>query len=193
MKTPLHYQLTECDCGPTSLLNAISFLFEREEIPPEIVKTIMTYCLDCHGSDGTPGAYGTSHSAMMFLSSWFRRFGKAGRMAITSRYLSGQDVSVDESSEIVKSLHQGGVAVVRLFDECPHYVLFTGEKDGKIYLFDPYYPCDDCPGDITVTLDHPFSYNHIVPFSYFNCDAEKLYSLRETKKREAILIFKTEV
>ena len=33
MKNPLHYQLTEYDCGPTSLLNAISFLFEREEIP----------------------------------------------------------------------------------------------------------------------------------------------------------------
>ena len=41
MKNPLHYQLTEYDCGPTSLLNAISFLFEREEIPPEVIRNII--------------------------------------------------------------------------------------------------------------------------------------------------------
>ena len=41
MKNPLHYQLTEYDCGPTSLLNAVNYLFEREEIPPEIVRNIM--------------------------------------------------------------------------------------------------------------------------------------------------------
>ena len=34
MKNPLHYQLSEYDCGPTSMHNAMSFLFEREEIPP---------------------------------------------------------------------------------------------------------------------------------------------------------------
>ena len=27
MKQPLRYQITEYDCGPTSLLNAVSFLF----------------------------------------------------------------------------------------------------------------------------------------------------------------------
>ena len=35
MKNPLHYQLSEYDCGPTSMMNAIAYLFEREEIPPE--------------------------------------------------------------------------------------------------------------------------------------------------------------
>ena len=31
MKNPLHYQFSEYDCGPTTMQNAISFLFEREE------------------------------------------------------------------------------------------------------------------------------------------------------------------
>ena len=35
MKNPLHYQLSDYDRGPTSMLNAVSYLFEREEIPPE--------------------------------------------------------------------------------------------------------------------------------------------------------------
>ena len=30
MKNPLHYQFSEYDCGPTSMQNAISFLFERK-------------------------------------------------------------------------------------------------------------------------------------------------------------------
>ena len=34
MKVPLRYQVTNYDCGPTSLLNGLSILFEREEIPP---------------------------------------------------------------------------------------------------------------------------------------------------------------
>lgn len=33
-KNPLHYQLSEYDCGPTAMLDAISYLFPREEIPP---------------------------------------------------------------------------------------------------------------------------------------------------------------
>ena len=34
MKNPLRYQMTEYDCGPTSMLNAMSYLFPREAIPP---------------------------------------------------------------------------------------------------------------------------------------------------------------
>ena len=36
MDNPLRYQMTEYACGPTSMLNAVSYLFQREEIPPEI-------------------------------------------------------------------------------------------------------------------------------------------------------------
>ena len=41
MQNPLHYQLTEYDCGPTALMDAVSLLFDREEIPPEIICDIM--------------------------------------------------------------------------------------------------------------------------------------------------------
>ena len=54
MKNPLHYQLSEYDCGPTSMMNAIAYLFEREEIPPEAVRNMMLYCLDCHSKRGYP-------------------------------------------------------------------------------------------------------------------------------------------
>ena len=100
MKNPLHYQLTEYDCGPTSLLNAISFLFEREEIPPEVIRNIMLYCLDCYGAEGAPGKSGTSCTAMMFLSNWLDRYGRVQDLPISSRYLSGPSVTIRPHSEV---------------------------------------------------------------------------------------------
>lgn len=34
MYSPFHYQISEYDCVPTAITNAISFLFHRKEIPP---------------------------------------------------------------------------------------------------------------------------------------------------------------
>ena len=55
MKSPLRYQFSEYDCGPTTMLNAVSYLFEREEIPPEIIRNVMLYSLDCYSKKGEPG------------------------------------------------------------------------------------------------------------------------------------------
>ena len=81
MKNPLRYQLTEYDCGPASMLNAISYLFERKDIPPEVIRNIMLYCLDCHSKEGVPGKRGTSRAAMAFLCNWLNEYGEAGLAA----------------------------------------------------------------------------------------------------------------
>lgn len=190
MKNPLHYQMTEYDCGPTSMLNAISFLFEREEIPPEILRNIMLYCLDCYGSEGSPGKSGTSRTAMMFLSHWLDGFGQTGKLSISSQYLSGEKVVLQRDSKIIDALHRGGVAVVRLYYDVEHYVLLTGEREGNILMFDPYYQTIPFPGkDIIVTLEHPFSYNRVVPMSYFNQENHDIYAMGESDMREAVLLF----
>ena len=83
MKSPLRYQFSEYDCGPTTMLNAVSYLFEREEIPPEIIRNVMLYSLDCYSKKGEPGRAGTSRMAMMFLSNWLN--GICRSRASTSR------------------------------------------------------------------------------------------------------------
>lgn len=115
MKNPMHYQITNYDCGPTSLLNALSFLFEREDLQPELLRNIMLYCLDCHGMDGMPGKMGTSCSAMMFLSNWLNNFGKMGLLPISSNYISGEKVYIGQNSMINDTLNRGGSVVARLF------------------------------------------------------------------------------
>ena len=70
-------------------LHAVSYLFPRDDIPPEIVRSIMLYCLDCFDEDGTSGKCGTSCMAMMFLSNWINGYGQTGHLPISSKYLSG--------------------------------------------------------------------------------------------------------
>lgn len=190
MKNPLHYQLSEYDCGPTAMLNAISYLFNREEIPPEVVRNIMLYCLDCYSPEGVPGKRGTSCAAMMFLSNWLNGFGKIGQLSVSCEYVSGKSVFVGNEGIINDALHRGGAAVVRLFYDEWHYVLFTGEREGNVYVFDPYYRDESFEqNDVTVTLEHPFEYNRIIPTEYFNREVTELYSLGPNDMREAVILF----
>lgn len=190
MKNPLHYQLSEYDCGPTTLLNAISFLFEREEIPPEIIRNIMLYSLDCYGSDGFSGKSGTSCMAMMFLCNWLQGFGKTGKLSVSGRYLTGKSVYIGNDSTVNDALHCGGAVVIRLYYDVAHYVLLTGAEDEKIRMFDPYFQAEPFEQkDILLTKEQPFAYNRIVPFSYFNRQSQELYALGKTEEREAVLLF----
>jgi hypothetical protein len=199
MKNPLHYQLTEYDCGPTSMLDAVSFLFEREQIPAEIIRETMLYCMDCHGSDGLCGTKGTSCTAMMFLANWYSNFGVNGQMPIATRYERGSQVYIDtetsaESASLIRrALSEGSAVVVRLFLDEAHYVLLTGIDGDDVYMFDPYYqdgPLDFAP-DIRFVDDHPFSYNRIVPAKYLNAEGETIYSLGPKATREAIILTNT--
>ncbi|MFG6333300.1 MAG: peptidase C39 [Lachnospiraceae bacterium] len=194
MKIPLHYQMSEYDCGPTAMLNGISFLFEREDIFPELIRNIMLYSLDCYGAEGTPGKSGTSRAAMMFLSNWLNGFGEIRRLPLASRYLSGRSVCLGSESLVNDALHRKGAAVVRLFYDEPHYVLLTGERDGLVYMFDPYYrDCAFAQKDIQVILDRPAEYNRIVPERYFNREDQSIYALGPFKGREAVLLFNEDI
>ena len=85
MKIPLHYQMSEYDCGPTTMLNAISYLFEVEEIPPEVIRNIMLYSLDCYNDEGRLGEIRrlsatsccTASTAIMMRDA-LARWGRAG-------------------------------------------------------------------------------------------------------------------
>jgi hypothetical protein len=190
MKNPMHYQISEYDCGPTSVLNGIIYLFERDEVPPEIIRNVMLYCLDCYNKDGVPGKSGTSCSAMMFLSNWLNNAGENGLMDISSQYLSCENVYLGQNSTINDALKRGGAVVVRMFYDEWHYVLFTGVQEERVYLFDPYYVDQDFSDpNIVVTNGEPFRYNRIVPEAYFNREEECLYSFGPKELREAVVLF----
>jgi len=193
MKIPLRYQMSEYDCGPTALLNAVSYLFPRQEVPPEIIRSVMLYTLDCYGMDGAPCKAGTSRMAMMYLANWLEGFSRATQFPLTCQYLAGRAVHIGTHSHINDALVRGGVAVVRLFYEVEHYALLTGTSKDHIYLFDPYYLAEAEPefvrAGIGVTCAHPHSYNRIVPFDCFNRETREIYALGAVENREAVVLF----
>jgi hypothetical protein len=170
------------------MLNAVSFLFEREDIPPEVPKYVMLYCLDTYDHRGESGKSGTSKMAMMFLANWLNQLSNAKDFPVHCRYLSGKEVTVSENSEIVGALQQGGAVILRLWYDCPHYVLLTGVRGNSLELFDPYYRrrafC--CPG---VEMRDTISANRRVSFERLNLGKRGYYTLEKPEEREAVVIF----
>jgi len=192
MKNPLQYQRTEYDCGPTTLLNALSFLFEREEIPPELVQYVMVYCLDSYSSDGERGKSGTSYMAMMFLSSWINHFASVKKLPIQISYLSGSEVDTGPNSQIVGALQQGGVVVARVMYDVWHYVLLTGYEGNTVTLWDPYYrtePFKTEEGCIEIISGCPQEKNRRLTIEMLSCTDPAPFALGPVDEREAVIIF----
>lgn len=192
MKIPLQYQRTEYDCGPTSLLNAISFLFDLEDFPPDILSRCMTYTLDSYNEKGEAYKNGTSKMAMFFIADWLNGYAKSTKFPIRAETLSGRDVYLSEESPILKALGVGGTAVVRIFLDCGHYVTLTGISKEGIELFDPYYRDTPFPQtEIAVISDKPFSANRLVAFECFNREDRTSYAFGPINEREAVILFNT--
>jgi hypothetical protein len=184
--------MTEYDCGPTSLLNALSFLFEREEIPPEVVRSVMLFCLDNYGADGFSGKSGTSHTAMLFLSHWLDGFGQTGRLTLSSAYLSGQEVNLGQNSRLRDALLRGGAAVVRADLDGWHYILLTGIRGENVYAFDPYRTDGAFPIEgVQATDERPEQYNRVIPARLLEQEAVRPYAFGPMETREAVLLFNT--
>ena len=73
-KVPLRYQISEYDCVPTTFLNALSYIFDRKEIPPEVIKMIMLYSLDSFDKNGEAGKGGTTGIAIRHLCEWLNYY-----------------------------------------------------------------------------------------------------------------------
>lgn len=191
MKTPLHYQISEYDCGPTTMMNAMSYLFRREQILPDVVNRITLYSLDAYNAKGELGKSGTSRMAMMFLSNWLCEFGKVCDFPIDCTYLSGEDVYLGNNGRLTDALRCRGVVIVRLNYGGDHYVLLTGQQGEKIFMFDPYYRKRPfVQDDIMLIEDKPFCYNRIVSVSRLNNQQKNgIYALGPIEGREAILMF----
>lgn len=195
MKNILNYQSSEYDCGPTSMVNAIRYLFDREEIAPELLKSIFLYTLDAYNEEGESGKSGTSRMAMQFLASWLNQYGERKNFPIQARFLEENQVYIAPTSEIVECLQQKGVAVVRVWLEGDeHYVLLTDVQGDEIGLFDPYFedyekaPLPEECG-FRVVRDQPWKLNRLVKGECMNRLDSATYSMGEKNMREAILLY----
>ena len=188
MKVPLRFQITEFDCGTTSLINALAFLFEREELPVSLLRAIYKYTLDAEGENGIVGEAGTSRKAVEKLSHWITRYANNNDFNIVCQVLEKENVTEDKIREC---LDKNGCVLARCYQQVEHYVLITGIDNNFAYIFDPYYLKDDYyynDKQVAIVSHQSFSHNRIVKINRLFNQSHQDFSLMEVEKREIVLI-----
>ena len=139
MYVPLQYQVSEYDCVPTAFMNAVSYLFERNEIPPMVIRHIYVYSLDTVGRKARLGSAGTSRHAVRLLGHWLNSYKPRG-FSVTAQFSEEEEVDLGEGNPIFACLDEGGVALcnVHLGRGQEHYLMLIREEDGWVYCFDSY-------------------------------------------------------
>ena len=190
MKTPLRFQMTEFDCGTVSILNAIMYLYKREEIPAELVKVVTKYSLDCYDKKGNIGQGGTSREAIEKICEWLTKHVKSNNYGLNCEHLLNKDVTIDK---IKQCIDNDGCVLFRTYQDCEHYVLLTDYDDNSFYLWDPYYLDEkhyNNDKDVKIDFDHPFKYNRIVSIKRFLSVNKEDFSFNLDNKRECVLFNK---
>ena len=140
MKVPLRYQNTEYDCGTTSFINALAFLYDREEVPIELLKAIYKYTLDVENEEGITGKGGTSRKHAELLAKYFIEYASNNNFDIKCKILKGEEVTLNRLKQAIAN---NAVIIARCIQTTEHYVLITKIDDLFAYIFDPYYLNED--------------------------------------------------
>lgn len=189
MKVPLRYQNTEYDCGTTSFVNALAYLYEREEVPVELLKSIYKYTLDVEDKDGIVGKGGTSRNHAELLARYFVNFANNNdNFDINCKVLTKQEVNL---AEMKTTTDNGGVIIARCMQDCEHYVLITKIDDNFAYIFDPYFLEEDYYKEddaVAIILYEEFTHNRLVKIERLFEESNKDFSLLKKEDREVILI-----
>ena len=189
MKVPLRYQNTEYDCGTTSFINALAYLYDREEVPVELLKAVYRYTLDVESEDGIIGKGGTSRNHAEKLARYFVKYANDNKnFNINCIVLSKDKVNLTKMKNVVDN---DGVIIARCWQTVEHYVLITKIDDNFAYIFDPYYLEEDyyCNDeDVAIVLHETFTHNRIVKIERLFNEENKDFSLLREQDREVILI-----
>ena len=184
MKSPLRYQITDFDCGSVSLINCVSFLFEREEIPTELIKVISSYTLDCYDDKGRLGNSSINHEIMIFISRWISEYAVQKMIPLICKYARGIGINI---LLIKKVISAGGCVNLRTYRAGEaHYVMITGMDSENMYIFDPYYKETSTNEAIKIDNTKPFSYNRKVKIEHFLSTSKTELALGPENDREAI-------
>lgn len=195
MKSPLRYQVTEADCGKTSFVNALMYLFDREDIPPQVVDYVTRVTGDCNIC---VNGYmrGTSAHALAFMAAWCNDYLVKSGFPIRCQALMGDEVSMAEGSPLVEGIRSGAVAVCGCKIMVDHYVLVVGIEGDSVLIFDPYY--ETCPPrgfelprtGVRWVDDRPFSHNRVVARSVLDNPDSPSYTLHAASGRDAVLVWR---
>ncbi|NOW91073.1 MULTISPECIES: hypothetical protein [Clostridium] len=187
MKTPLGYQCTELDCVPTTITNGIRYLFNRNEIHPEVVKIINLYSLDTKDKNGKVGGKGTSLYSIQLISNSLNQISD---FQLKCELLLKDEVKLDTISNCIED---NGVVAVRVYygDSLYHYILVTNIDEKNVYVFDPYYRKKKYEDqEIELIENESVKYNRKIAKERFASEELKIFAMSKVEERECILMGK---
>ena len=154
MKIPLRFQMTETDSGKTTLLNAISYLFDRELVDKNLIKSIYKHSID--------------ETNILLKQETICDFGKK-IYNLELNVLNKEEVNIKTIKEYMKDNNAIMIIHIYLFNKS-HYSLVTKLDNNYIYLFDPYYLDETYYDDermVELVTTEPFEYNRKINMSFY--------------------------
>lgn len=193
MKIPLRFQITEFDCGTVSLQNAISYLYDRENVPAELIRAISIYTVNCYDEKGNITEGGTSRETMNLMTRWITEFANKYSFGLVCSRLVGEQVDANEIKSCVKA---GGCVFLRTYQNDEHFVIVTDIDDEFVYMWDSYYLGEtyyDNERQVSIIFNKPFNYNRKVSIRRFLDTSTKDYALGPIERRECVLFNKVSI
>ncbi len=187
MKSPLRYQITEFDNGAVSLMNCLSYLFEREEMPAELLRVVSIYSLDCYDKKGKLD-YSSARNVPLSVAKWVSEFALQKNISLKCDFLIGENASIYALLECLK--HGGCVNVKTYSGGEKHYVMVVAVDNEYVYMFDPYFLPNlgkDNTKNVQVIDTNPFAFNRRVKIEHFLSAKKQDYSLGPEVVRELVL------
>lgn len=128
--------------------------------------------------------------ALEFLANWLNHNAKAKNMDMECKIYKKEEANI-QRPEIQEAIHKGAVAILRVWQDCEHYVLLTKIDDMDVYLFDPYY-LDICYYDedeqVEIIKDRPFEYNRKVKIERLQEESKHDFTMVAGENREIIVL-----
>lgn len=133
-KIEFRQQIAGYDCAPTAFINALIYLFKREEIPIDVVQGIYKNTLN--GKIDFASTSDDIKNVAEFLKGYLCRK-KGWNFAVNIDHQVGKKADfrrIDLESNKVCC-----VLWVKIAGGYGHYITAFYEKDGYIYCYDPYF------------------------------------------------------
>jgi hypothetical protein len=201
MKNDLIYQTTDYTCAPATVVNALRYLYERDEIRPDVLWTVFRNSLDLYGSRGEFGGNGTSPDAMLAIVDALNMYGETARFAIRARLYRDMQATIGrDDSPVAAAVRAGAVGLARIWSNKMngHYVLLTGFGEmpsGKkaVRVFDPYKDSHVDGIRVRCIDDAPAQANRLIESELFDSGERLPYALvNDTYLRRIIVIARGE-
>lgn len=166
-------------------------MFEREEIPAELVHSIMTYTLDNVSKKDGESEGGTSIFSLEFLQHWIHQYAEYKNFPIKGKLYEKEQATL-QLDKANKLFSKGGCIMASVWlMKGAHYIIITNIDNKYAYIFDPYLVDPKYfskSNNIKIINNKPLKYNRKIKLTQLFSNNKNDYSLIKNNEYQELLI-----